>query len=72
MDKEELNKWNKIARGKGWNTCPYVLGGPSCRMCHTECIGFGYTQYIWESPKGGYYHRNCAIIRLEKEAGRNK
>lgn len=65
-----MGEIEKFARDNGWNTVPCVTGGPICRRCHRECIAFGFTSDIWMSPKGGFYHKPCALERLAKEMGR--
>lgn len=70
LTEDEIKKWERIAKAKGWDTCPYILGGPMCRGCHNECIGMGYESTIWRSPKYGAYHRSCAIRRLQREEKR--
>lgn len=58
----------QFAESKGWNTCPFVRGGPICPMCKKECMCVsGYTEVIWVSPKAKYYHASCAKKRLERE-----
>ena len=65
---QEIEHWKGIALDKGWNTLAFASDGPICRMCHTECAPSGFSGRIWTSPKGGFYHRSCAIERLQREA----
>ena len=66
---KDIAKWTILAKAGGWNTYASASDGPICRGCHTECAPCGGSGLIWLSPKGGYYHRSCAIARLKREAG---
>ena len=67
MTDEEIQKYTKKAKAKGWNVYASASDGPICRGCHKECFGQRYSSLVWLSPKGGYYHRSCAIERLKRE-----
>lgn len=63
----KVEKIKDRAEEEGWNTCPWVSPGRICRKCHKEMIGWGYVSHLWVSPRGVYYHLDCAVKRLEKE-----
>jgi len=59
--------WKEIAQKRGWETIAYHPLGYTCPMCHKETCGFSFVDHIWMSPKGKYYHVDCALKRLKRE-----
>ncbi len=66
-EEKTLEELKEIARVGGWRTCPFCGVGHTCRGCHKEIISWGYTENAWMSPKGTFYHIDCAVKRFEKK-----
>jgi len=45
----------EIAKKKGWATQAFKPAG-KCRGCHKDIFFFEWTEHVWISPKGMYYH----------------